>query len=62
MEASGRAGEVWRLPSEEGLGDLSRRWQPRPTGEPLPDPTRAGLVIHDPRRARHGDVSDHQAG
>jgi hypothetical protein len=36
--------------------------QPRPTGEPLPDPTCAGLVVHDPRRARHGDVSDHQAG
>jgi hypothetical protein len=24
--------------------------------------TCAGLVVHDPRRARHGDVSDHQAG
>ena len=27
-----------------------------------PGPTRAGLVVHNPRRARHGDASDHQAG
>ncbi len=94
MEASRRAGDVLRLPSEEGQGHLARRWQPRPSSvgrlgvyglilgrlplsvfsigkyafqkrpssEALPDPASARLDVHDPQRARQGDVSDHQAG
>jgi hypothetical protein len=42
MEAPRRAGDIWRLPSEEGQGDLSRRWQPRPTGEALSHSACAG--------------------
>ena len=61
MEAPRRAGDIWRLPSEEGQGDL--RWKPRPTGEALSHPACAGLDVNDPlarcakRRARHGDAS-----
>ena len=67
MEASRRTGGIWRLPSEEGQGDLSRpiagnEDQPvsrlTVTGEALEsDPTCAGLDVHDPRRARQGDVA-----
>ena len=62
MEASGGAGDVRRLPREEGQSHLARRRQQGPGGEALPDPAGARLDVDHPRRPRQGDVTDHQAG
>jgi hypothetical protein len=35
MEEPRRAGDIRRLPSEEGQGDLSRRWQPTWQDQPV---------------------------